>query len=222
VLIQASGDKKSRSAMAETTGGRRRDSNMRKQPILTALRRAANSESLSAAFILGRLYDEGWGLRTDARAAYHWYKRAAEGGLPQAFYFAASAYYYGAGVKKNKTRAYDWFRRAAEVGDLDGCYMEAVCLIDGSGVSPDANRGFRLLRQAATKGSADAMDYLAAHFIKLGKPTQAFEWANRATRAGDRIAATRLPEIKRLAAKTHRRSNRSRQSRAGERRGRPS
>src|SRR5688572_14340349 len=58
---------------------------------VTALRAASSHGSLSAALILGRLYEEGWGVRNDDRAAFRWYKKAAAGGMTSLATNAAAA-----------------------------------------------------------------------------------------------------------------------------------
>ena len=94
--------------------------------ILDALTKAAKEGRLSAAFILGRLYDEGWGVEQNSRTAFRWYKRAAQGGLTEAYYFVGSAYAFGDGVQINNKKAFEWFRKAAAAGDLTGAYMKEL------------------------------------------------------------------------------------------------
>ena len=48
----------------------------RRDDVVAALKAAARDGSLSACFVLGRLHDEGWGVRHDPRSATRWYLRA--------------------------------------------------------------------------------------------------------------------------------------------------
>lgn len=168
----------------------------RKDRVLEALERAAAEGSLSAAFILGRIHDEGWGVAVDEVEAFRWYKAAAEGGLAESFYFVASGYDRGAGTRKDARKAFSWFQRAADAGDLDGAYMAAQAIVDGTGVARDEKRGLKLMTAAAERGSRDAMVFLAAHFLKAGRPRQAEPWAVRAAEAGDDVAPVWLAEIR--------------------------
>src|SRR5438309_7401417 len=149
----------------------------RRTDIIEALSKAAVSGSLSAAFILGRLYDEGWGVKKSARTAFRWCSRAAKGGLSEAFYFVGSAYAFGMGVPTDESKAFEWFQRSAKAGDLTGSYMTAISIFEGTGVKGDPKFGMKLLLAAAARGSHDAMDYLAAHYQRLGKSKEARRWA---------------------------------------------
>lgn len=173
----------------------------RKPRILSALIRAAGHKSLSAAFILARLYDEGWGVQKDIRRAVQWYRRAATGGLPEAYYFLGTAYRYGFGVRQDDRQAFHWFRASDRSGDLDGAYMAAICVLEGSGTRRDETKGIRLLQSTALRGSASAMDSLAAHYLSRGALSKARRWASRACRAGAELGRMRLREIN-LAAQS--------------------
>jgi TPR repeat protein len=166
----------------------------RSNDIVTALNAAARRGSLSACFLLGRLYDEGWGVRRNPRAATRWYLRAGEGGLPEALYFVASAYYAGEGVARNQRRAIVWFRKAAAVGDRGAEFALAVSVLQGNGIRKDEAAGVRLLSRIS-RYDVDAMDYLAYHYLKLGRFLLAKKWATRAATHGQIDALGRLAEI---------------------------
>lgn len=178
--------------------------------IVACLKRAAHNGSTSAAFILGRLYDEGWGVSVSARTAFRWYKKAADAGLSDAFYFVGSSYHLGHGVRPDGRHAFAWFRRARQSRDLTAAYMEGLCLLEGKGVRRDIRLGRQLLRQTAGQGSMHAMDYLAAFYIKQGRLKVAKAWAEKAVAAGDDCAPARLRQIDELTTKHgKRRSKRS-------------
>ena len=166
----------------------------RSNSILTDLKTAARGGSLSACFVLGRLYDEGWGVVRNPRSAARWYLLAGKGGLPEAYYFVASAYDAGDGVAANGTQALAWYRRAAAAGDRDAKFILAVRMLDGRGVRKDAAKGIRLLKRIALD-DAGAMDYLAHHYLKQGRFSLAKKWATRAAKHGESDAPARLAEI---------------------------
>lgn len=168
---------------------------------VTALREASRDGSLSAAFILGRLHEEGWGLRKDDRAAFRWYKKAADGGMTAAYYFVAFAYYAGQGVARNPRESFRWFQRSADAGDLDGLYMEAYFLLEGTGVRADPTRAVRLLRKAAHRGSSSAMEVLAVHHLRRRRFVTARMWAERSLRAGNAVAPVWIQQIEREQSK---------------------
>jgi uncharacterized protein len=177
----------------------------RSNDIIAALSSAARRGSLSACFVLGRLYDEGWGVGRNPRAATHWYLRAGQGGLPEALYFVASAYYAGDGVTRNQRRAIVWFRKAAAAGDRGAKFALAVAVLQGNGIRKDEAAGVRLLR-GISHYDADAMDYLAFHYFKQGRFSLAKKWATRAAGRGHGFAQGRLAEIER-ARSAHRTSH---------------
>lgn len=176
----------------------------------TALRSAFKQGNFSAAFILGRLYQEGWGLKQDARAAFRWFKRAAHGRMPEAYYYLAFAYHTGAGVARDLAQAFRWFRLSAKAGDLTGLYMQGQCLLDGMGTTANVRAGVQLLRKAADRGSNDAMEYLAVHYMRRGRLKRARIWAQRSWRAGNEVAPLWLKEIDRLEKESRGRLGRRR------------
>jgi TPR repeat protein len=157
-----------------------------------ALEHAARAGSLSAMFVLGRLYDEGWGVQKNARKATSLYMKAAAGGLEEAFYFAGAACAYGTGVKRDAKRAFTWFRKAARSYSRAGAYMEALYLMDGVGCRKQPTLGLQLLLREARRGSATAMDYLADLYWRRGQPRLARRWAEKAVKGGDEVAEIRL------------------------------
>jgi TPR repeat protein len=148
--------------------------------------------------VLGRLYDEGWGVRHDPRNATRWYLRAAEGGLTEAFYFVGSAYDAGEGVPPDRARALFWYRKAAAARDRTAEYALAVATLDGRGVRKNVAAGIRQLIRVAPHFPA-AMEYLAVHFLNSGRLALAKKWATRAVRRGEDSAPLWLAEINRRA-----------------------
>jgi TPR repeat protein len=166
---------------------------------IAALRKAALAGSLSACFVLGRIYDEGWGVRRNPRVSARWYLRAGEGGLPEALYFVASAYDAGDGVACDQKRAQAWYRKAAAAGDRTAEFAIATSVLEGRGVRRDEAVGLRLLRKVS-RHDPDAMDYLAWHYLKRSRFTLAKKWATRAARCGVDVAPGRLIEIERASS----------------------
>lgn len=167
----------------------------RKDGLLSAIEREARHGNGSAAFVLGRIYDEGWGVKRSARRAMRGYQSAARDGATQAYYFVGSGYAFGEGVLRDEREAFRWFSKAAAAGDLTGAYMMAVAVLEGTGTRRDKAKGMRLLLRAARSGSRDAMDYLAARHFEAGRRQLARSWATKAARLGDEVAVLRLREI---------------------------
>ena len=67
-----------------------------------------------AAFRLGLLYQDGRGIGQNHKLAVHWYRDAAEAGLPEAqMLIWGYLYERGLGLKADGVQAAVWYRRAA-------------------------------------------------------------------------------------------------------------
>ena len=71
-----------------------------------------------AAFRLGLLYQDGRGIGQDQKLAVHWYRDAAEAGLPEAQFNLGYLYKRGLGLKADGVQAAVWYRRAASQGEV--------------------------------------------------------------------------------------------------------
>jgi hypothetical protein len=81
------------------------------------LEQSAAQEHLDAFVLLGRLYEEGWGVpRNPARAA-EWYQRAAVQAVPDAQYRLGTLYARGVGVPQDDRAAKKWLVRAVMQGN---------------------------------------------------------------------------------------------------------
>lgn len=76
--------------------------------------KATESDDQDSPHILGIMYDNGDGVKTDREKAFHYYMIAAERGQPYAMLNVGVCYYESKGVKKDKQKALEWMRRAAK------------------------------------------------------------------------------------------------------------
>jgi len=83
------------------------------------LEKSAAQEHLDAFVQLGRLYEEGWGVKRDAARAADWYQRAAVQAVPEAQYRLGTLYARGVGVAQNDQAAKKWLIRAAMQGNAE-------------------------------------------------------------------------------------------------------
>ena len=63
---------------------------------------------------MGRIYQQGTGVRQGYRQARTWYERAAKKGLPDAMNRLGDLYQNGWGVKRDPARAAYWYGRARQ------------------------------------------------------------------------------------------------------------
>jgi TPR repeat protein len=96
-----------------------------------------SQEELAGDYAKGVQYERGQGVMTDYGQAIAWYRKAAEGGYPQAEYAMAVMTEAGHGVIRDPKAAIEWFRRAAEHGQaeaqvrLAGEYLTGAASADG-------------------------------------------------------------------------------------------
>lgn len=156
----------------------------------------ARPENIGARFLMGRAYQNGWGIPVDLAAAYRHLKAAADGGDPRAQWNVGMALLNGEGVSANPILAHQYVRASAEGGDVSGMISMAVMLAVGQGVSPDPPEARRWYRRAAETGSAHALRGLGAMLL-TGEGGQAdavtgAAYLGLAAKAGDTIAQRML------------------------------
>ena len=78
----------------------------------------ATAGNAAAMYNLAKLYERGTGVAQDARAAFEWYRRAAEAGDADAQCKLGFCYDLGEGVAADARNAVRWYRRAAEAGNV--------------------------------------------------------------------------------------------------------
>ena len=74
-----------------------------------------------AQALLGKMYEEGVGVKQDNVKAVKWYRQAAEQGNAKAQSMLGAAYLFGEGVQVNKSLAKEWLGKACDNGEKMGC-----------------------------------------------------------------------------------------------------
>lgn len=82
-------------------------------------RRAADEGLPRGMFEMGRVCQEGIGVRKDLEAARRWYAKGADAGSADAINNLAILYYYGLGVPRNRDTAIQLYREAAGAGSAE-------------------------------------------------------------------------------------------------------
>ncbi len=75
---------------------------------------AAGQKHAQAAYFLGLIYQNAYGVEADAAQAAQWFKQSAELGNTDAMFMLANAYVIGAGVPSDPARAVQLYQAAAE------------------------------------------------------------------------------------------------------------
>lgn len=125
----------------------------------------AAPENVDAQFLLGRAYQNGWGIPVDAGAGFRHLKIAADAGDPRAQWNVGMMLLEGKGVVANAALARRYVQASAEGDYQDGMISMAVMLALGQGGPVDAAQARVWYGRAAKGGSAHALRALAAMLI---------------------------------------------------------
>ncbi len=129
----------------ESLSARLRSESTDLTPFEAPLQSAADSDSLSATYLLANLYDQ----RGLAQQAFPLYLEAAKAGDAEAMTKTGAAYAAGWGTDQSWPQSIDWFTRAAAAGDPSADYALGECYALGKGVPKDTAKAFVHLDLAA-------------------------------------------------------------------------
>lgn len=154
-----------------------------------------------AYYLLGRMYEVGWGVEQSYSDAVIWLRKAAKLGDADAQAFLGVLYDAGRGVSKDHAAAASWYRRAAEQDHPEAQTRLAALYATGEGVEQDIAAAVSLLHKAADQGYAPGQ-YVLARFYENGKGVprnldQAKFWYRMAAEQGDEEARQRLEALER-------------------------
>ena len=139
-----------------------------------------------AATLLGRLFQEGLGVKVDPVTAAKWYRRAAELGDTEGTFAFAVMLAEGDGIQKNRAGAAQLFDTAAQRGHALANYNLALLFLKGDGKPENPHRAALHLRYAAEQGIAQAQYDLATLYATgTGVDANATEAATWLARAAD-------------------------------------
>jgi len=109
----------------------------------------AEEGKADAQFHLGRIYEDGFGVRQNRGEAAKWFRRSAEQGYVLAQSALGEIYDEGLGVKKSSKKAAYWYELAAHQGDLTSQLNLGVMCCKGEEIPEDIKQGMKWLRLAA-------------------------------------------------------------------------
>jgi TPR repeat protein len=97
-------------------------------------RKSANLGHDRAQFNLGRMYEQGRGIKQSFTSAAEWYAKAALQGNPNAQCNLGGLFADGTGVNKDIEKAIDWYKKAALKGNIAAQFNLAKMYEKGQGV----------------------------------------------------------------------------------------
>ena len=127
-------------------------------PLLDAVRRAAEQGDVDAQYNLGVGYAFGQGVPEDDAEAVRWFRLAAEQGNAGAQLNLGVLYARGEGLLKDPAEAVRWYRLAAEQGEAMAQANLGVLYARGDGVLKDFVLAHMWLNIASANGDDEAGD----------------------------------------------------------------
>lgn len=128
---------------------------------LVPCRSAADQGRAAAQYMLGKMYQSGFGVLKDDAEALKWFTLAADQGDVTTQYLVGRLYETGQGVLENKTEAVKWYILAAEQGQLGAGVKVQNYAAEGIGITE--------FIRAADRGDAIAQ-YFLAQMYDVGDP----------------------------------------------------
>lgn len=162
----------------------------------SALRTAAFSGDLAAAYAVGVRYADGDGTKPDAKAAEKWLAYAVAGGSAPAAYRLGSLYENETHNLKEAQRFYEW---AAEQGNVRAMHNLGVLYSQGVDGKPDWPNAIKWFRKSAESGQTDSQYNLGVIYARgLSGRTdsaEAWKWFALAASQGDADSASKRDSI---------------------------
>jgi TPR repeat protein len=164
----------------------------------------ANAGDAGMMFNVGLAYSKGTGVAVDKRAAFEWYRRAAEAGIVCAQHNLAHYYEKGTGVAADPRAAFEWYRRAAKAGLARAQNSLGNCYHSGTGVAAEPCAAIEWYRRAADRNNAAAFYNIGGCYADGSgvacELREARRWFERAEAAGYTDATVQLAALDALEA----------------------
>ncbi len=145
---------------------------------------AARDHDVEAANMVGRCYENGWGVPVDMAQAAVWYRRAAERGDAWAQYNLGHLLLDGNGVARDHDAAFAWYSRAAAQGHARALNLVGRCHEHGWGTKRDPRAAVIAYRQSAEGGYFRGQYNYATLLLAAGRRAEALDWLQRAVANG--------------------------------------
>jgi TPR repeat protein len=150
-------------------------------------------------FILGRMYERGFGVNKNSQYAVKWYQKAAQKDNVDAQKRLGFMYEVGYCVVQDYSESLNWYRKAAEQGDADAQFTLALQYSTGRVATVNHAEAVKWYRKAAEQGHVDAQYHLGLNY-ENGKGitkniNEAIRWYKLAAKQGNKLAQTYLKHL---------------------------
>jgi len=116
----------------------------------------AKKDNAQAAYWLGRMYEEGLGVKQNADTAITWYRKAAEGGWAAAKLQLGEIYFKGTEELQDFKKARKWLEQAARDGNARAQLDLGRLYANGWGGDKDPVQAYVWYEFAAKQGNYEA------------------------------------------------------------------
>jgi TPR repeat protein len=130
--------------------------------------------------MVGRCYENGWGVAPDMLLATYWFRLAALEGLDWGMYNYATSLALGRGVDTDRHAALSWLRKAAELGHAKSWNLIGGFHEDGWEVEADMDIALECYRKAAEGGDFRGQFNYARLLARKGEMFEAADWMKSA------------------------------------------
>ena len=103
-----------------------------------------SSGNTVSMYLLGWLYDNGYGVEQDYGKAREWYQKAVDKGNERAMANLGWLYESGQGVAQDYVKAREWYEKAADKGDESAMTISA-CFTSTAGRGAGLRQGARVV-----------------------------------------------------------------------------
>lgn len=163
--------------------------------VLHYFRMAAEKGNVAAAYKLGEIYEEGYGLPADPVQAFSWYMKAAARNDKHGQLKVGWCYQKGIAVEADPHIAAIWYQAAADNGNIWGYHMLAFMLADGEGMQRNPDLARRYLELSLPETKDHWAKWKLAHLLAEEAPKRAKSLLEEAAAAGNIQAAEDLKRI---------------------------
>jgi TPR repeat protein len=129
-------------------------------------RKAADAGAPNAYNLLGKLYEQGNGVKQSYSDAAKLYEEACNGGVAQGCTNLGYMYRTGKGVKQDYARAIELYEKGCGGGNARGCTNLGYMYDSGQGVKQDYHRAAELYEKACSEGDAHGCGNLGWMFYQ--------------------------------------------------------
>jgi hypothetical protein len=162
------------------------------QKLITSYELQGAAVDPEAMRVLGKLYQDGDGVKKNLEKSFNYFKSSAELGNVGAQMNLGYCYLNGLGTLADPSKALFWYTKSAESGDADAMQSLSQLYINGVGTEINLRKAFELVKQSAEKGNAEAQYNMGVFYYKGVVVQQDYslakEWCEKAAKQNNEDA----------------------------------